>query len=158
MRNSTFDPIDRAILAALQEDGRLSNVELAERVGLSQSACLRRVRQLEERGVIEDYVAVISQSAAGRPQNVFVQITLEKQQNRDLEAFEKAVVAHPQVLECYLMSGDSDYLLRVIVADASDYERLHNEVLTRLPGVQRLRSSFALRTVMKRTAIPLDRV
>ena len=152
------DRIDRRILDALQRDGRMTNQALAEHAQLSESACLRRVRRLEDSGLIRGYVALLDQSEAGYPDNVFVRITLLSQQQKDLSAFEKAVAVLPEVMECYLMSGDSDYLLRVIVADARDYERLHSQHLTRLPGVDRVHSSFALRTVTKRTQLPVTRL
>jgi DNA-binding Lrp family transcriptional regulator len=150
-----LDRIDRSILHELQLDARLSNAALAGRINLSESACLRRVRRLEEDSMITNYVALVDQSRAGYPDNVFVQITLESQQQDDLAAFEAAVAALPEVMECYLMSGDSDYLLRVIVCDARDYERIHSQHLTRLPGVDRVQSSFALRTVTKCTELPV---
>ena len=150
-----MDRIDRAILQELQADGRLANSDLAERVNLSESACLRRVRNLESRGLIRAYVGLVDQSAAGFPDNVFVRITLHSQQQDDLAAFEAEVSRIPEVMECFLMSGDADYLLRVIVADARDYERIHSQHLTRLPGVDRVHSSFALRTVIKKTAVPI---
>ena len=149
-----FDEIDRAILRRLQANGRLSNVMLAEEVGLSESACLRRVKSLEKSGVIERYVMLVDQGAAGKSGNVFVQITLERQTREELEKFEQAVRKVPEVMECYLMSGTSDYMLRVIVEDTTDYERLHTQYLTCLPGVVRVQSSFALRTVTKKTDIP----
>lgn len=149
-----FDEIDRAILRRLQANGRLSNVMLAEEVGLSESACLRRVKALEKSGVIERYVMLVDQGAAGKSGNVFVQITLERQTREELEKFEQAVRKVPEVMECYLMSGTSDYMLRVIVEDTTDYERLHTQYLTCLPGVVRVQSSFALRTVTKKTDIP----
>jgi DNA-binding Lrp family transcriptional regulator len=154
--NTYPDKTDRAILRELQKDGRISNVELAKRVNLSESACLRRVRALEDEGVIDGYVGLVNPAMAGLPGNVFVRITLQRQQQKDLEDFEKAVRRVPEVMECYLMTGDSDYLLRVIVANAADFERLHYQQLTRLPGVARVQSSFALRTVIKRTAIPIE--
>lgn len=150
-----MDRIDRKIIDELQADGRLTNTELASRIALSESACLRRVRALEESGLIRGYVALLDQSTAGFPDNVFVQITLNGQQQDELAAFEAAVRDIPEVMECYLMSGDYDYLLRVIVADSRDYERLHSQHLTRLPNVDRVRSSFALRTVIKSTRITL---
>jgi DNA-binding Lrp family transcriptional regulator len=150
-----LDRIDRSILIELQRDGRLSNAALADRVNLSESACLRRTRQLEESGILAGYVALVDQSRAGYPSDVFVQITLTSQQQLDLANFERAVRDLDEVMECYLMSGDSDYLLRVIVADARDYERIHSQYLTRLPGVDRVHSSFALRTVMKKTEVPV---
>jgi Lrp/AsnC family leucine-responsive transcriptional regulator len=150
-----LDRLDRAILHELQLDGRLTNAALAARVKLSESACLRRVRSLEDRRLIRGYVGLVDQSSAGYPDNVFVRITLTSQQRNDLLAFETAVKEIPEVMECYLMSGDADYLLRVIVADARDYERVHSQHLTGLPGVDRVHSSFALRTVVKKTEIPI---
>ena len=146
---------DRAILHELQLNGKLSNVNLAERVNLSESACLRRVKMLEEAGVIERYAMIVNQEAVGIPGNVFVEISLSRQQQEDLNAFEKSVLEVPEMMECYLMTGEFDYLLRVVVADASDYERIHHHSLTSLPGVARVRSSFTLRTVTKRTEIPV---
>lgn len=153
-QNLKLDKIDLAILDNLQNDGRISNADLADRVGLSQSACLRRVKSLESEGVIEGYVAVMDQTAAGLPDNVFVQITVEKQTKELLTEFEKIVRECPQIMECYLMSGDADYMLRVIVSDASDYEKLHMDVLTALPGVSQIKSNFSLRTVTKKNDIP----
>jgi len=150
-----IDGIDRAILEALQKNGRLTNVQLAEKVALSESACLRRVRQLEQSGIIEKYVMLINQSAIGKPGNVFVRVTLDGQQKEKLQEYEEAVVALPEVMECYLMTGDFDYLMRVIIKDNSDYMRLH-ERLTSLPGVLRVQSSFALRTVRKTTELALS--
>lgn len=150
-----IDQIDRAILGVLQINGRLSNVQLAEQVGLSESACLRRVRILEQSGIIDKYVMLINQAAIGKPGNVFVRVTLDGQQKEKLQQFEGAVAAVPEVMECYLMSGDFDYLLRVIIKDNADYMRLHDK-LTGLPGVLRVQSSFALRTVRKTTELALD--
>ncbi len=150
-----LDRTDRAILRVLQHDGRTSNVELARQIGLSESACLRRVRQLEQEGMIDGYVALINQAKAGYPANVLVQVTLHRQQQEDLRRFEAAVRSLPEVMECYLMAGEADYFLRVVVADTADFERIHSEQLTRLPGVDRVQSSFALRSVVKTTEIPL---
>ncbi|RME36876.1 MAG: Lrp/AsnC family transcriptional regulator [Deltaproteobacteria bacterium] len=150
-----LDSIDRAILRALQANGRLSNVQLAEQVGLSESACLRRVRQLEEAGVIDRYVMLVNPKAVGKGGTVFVRITLEGQQAERLAAFEEAVRQVPEVMECYLISGDYDYLLRVCTSGAGSYMATH-EKLTSLPGVLRVQSSFALRTVHSTTEIPLD--
>jgi DNA-binding Lrp family transcriptional regulator len=151
----TFDRIDRAILHALQSDGRLSNVALATKVNLSESAVLRRVRQLEEAGVIAGYAMLVDQAKVGYPSDVFVQISLHRQQGEDLEKFEAAVRDVPEVMECYLMTGDADYLLRVVASDAADFERIHTRILTRLPGVARVRSSFSLRTVVKKSEVPI---
>ena len=150
-----LDRTDRALLAELQRDGRLSNRELAVRVHLSESACLRRVRALEQAGVIDRYSAVVTQSKVGLPGNVFVSLTLNRQDQADLSAFEEAVKNVPEVMECYLMTGPYDYLLRVVVSDPGDFERLHSQYLTRLPGVARVQSSFALRTVRKSSELPL---
>lgn len=150
-----LDRTDQSILVELQREGRLSNRDLADRVHLSESACLRRVRALEEARVIDRYTAVINQSKVGLPGNVFVSITLNRQEQADLAAFEEAVKRVPEVMECYLMTGQQDYLLRVVVSDPSDFERLHSQHLTRLPGVARVQSSFALRTVRKSAELPL---
>lgn len=153
-----LDTIDHAILHELQTDGKISNVKLAESINLSESACLRRVKMLEEEGIIDRYATIVNQSAVGIPGNVFVEITLTRQQQQGLDAFEKSVKEVPEIMECYLMSGDFDYLLRVVVKDAADYERIHHESLTSLPGVSRVRSSFTLRTVTKKTEIPLNKI
>lgn len=150
-----MDRFDRAILTNLQRDGRMTNVDLAAAVNLSESACLRRVRGLEEEGLIEGYVALLDQKMAGRSGNVFVHIALHREEQSELAAFETAVQNIPEVMECYLMTGEFDYLLRVVVSDMEDFERLHNEALTRLPGVARVNSSVAIRTVRKTTELPL---
>ena len=150
-----FDRTDRAILETLQRNGRTSNVDLAAAVHLSESACLRRVRQLEESGVIGRYAMLVDQAKVGYPTDVFVQISLSRQQGEDLARFEEAVAHVPEIMECHLMTGDADYLLRVIAADAADFERIHTRHLTRLPGVARVHSSFALRRVVKKTEIPI---
>ncbi len=147
-----LDRYDRAIVRALQLDGRITNSQLAETVNLSESASLRRVRALEESGFIEGYTALINQQKAGCPVNVFVNITLERQEQAHLRAFEEAARKVPEVMECYLMSGEYDYLLRVVLADTADFERLHSQHLTRLPNVARVHSSFALRTRCKNRA------
>jgi Lrp/AsnC family leucine-responsive transcriptional regulator len=155
MPNIHLDAIDHSILNKLQKNGRLSNVQLAAEVGLSESACLRRVKLLEESGIIDRYVMLISQKAIGKPDNVFVRVTLDGQQREKLAAFEAEISMVPEVMECYLMSGDFDYLLRVITRNNADYVRVHNQ-LTSLPGVMRVQSSFALRAVLDKTEIPLD--
>ena len=149
-----IDAIDKRILSKLQKDGRLSNVQLSEQVGLSESACLRRVRLLEQNGIIDRYVMLIDQASLGKPGTVFVRVTLEGQQQEKLLLFEEEIIKLKDVLECYLMAGDSDYLLRIIVRDNEDYMRIHN-LLTSLSGVLRVQSSFALKTVMKKTEIPI---
>jgi Lrp/AsnC family transcriptional regulator, leucine-responsive regulatory protein len=150
-----LDRFDRAILQVLQNDGRIANSALAERVSLSESASLRRVRSLEEAGLIEGYTAILNQQRAGCSVNVFVNITLDRQDETDLRKFEEAVRKIPEVMECYLMTGDFDYLVRAVVADTADFERLHSKYLTRLPGVARVHSSFALRTVQKSRELPI---
>jgi len=150
-----LDRFDRSILSALQRDGRISNVQLAALVNLSESACLRRVRALEQDGLIDRYVALLSQKAIGLTGTVFVHIALRREEQSELAAFEAAVRDLPEVMECYLMTGEFDYLLRVVVSDMADFERLHNEGLTRLPGVSRVNSSVAIRTVTKTTELPL---
>jgi len=150
-----LDRFDRAILQQLQQDARITNAALAEKVSLSESASLRRVRALEESGLIQGYTAVIDQQKAGFPVNVFVTITLDRQSQAGLEAFEHAVRKVPGVMECYLMTGEHDYMLRLVVADLADFERIHHHHLTRLPRVVRVQSSFAMRTVTRSTALPV---
>ena len=150
-----LDRFDKAILDQLQRDGRISNVQLAALVNLSESACLRRVRVLEQAGLIERYVALLDQKEAGLTGTVFVHIVLGREEQSDLAAFESAVQNIPEVMECYLMTGEFDYLLRVVVSDMADFERIHHSELTRLPGVARVNSSVAIRTVTKKTALPL---
>lgn len=150
------DTIDRAILKILQANGRISNADLAARVGLSPAACHKRLKALEASGTIRKYVALLDPKVIGRTQTVFVQITLESQDAEDLECFENAIAAHPQILACYLMTGQYDYLLHVLIRDAEEYEQLHRRVLTRLPKVARVTSSFAIRQVCQTTALPFD--
>ena len=145
-----IDTLDKAILAALVTDGRLSQVELAERVPLSPTAIARRIRALEDAGIIEGYQARISRKALGLTMTVIVQISLKGQGQDLLDAFEKAAVAAPSVISCHLMSGEDDYILTVLARDLADYERIHKLELSRLPGVVRLRSNFALREVASR--------
>lgn len=149
-----IDEIDQRILSALQQDGRLTNVQLAQKIGLSESACLRRVKILEESNIIDRYVLLVDQRAIGFPGTVFVSVTLDGQQQEKLQAFERAIVAIEEVLECYLMSGDADYLLRVICKDNEDFIKVHSKITT-LPGVQRVQSSFALRSVIRKTELPI---
>lgn len=151
-----LDVVDRRILAVLQENARISNVDLAEQVGMSPSPCWRRVKTLEDSGVIAKHVSLVDPAAVGLPVSVFVQVTLERQIETALETFEQTVLARPEVMECYLMTGDSDYLLRVVVADLSAYERFLMDHLTRLNGVASIKSSFALKQVKYRTALPLS--
>lgn len=151
-----LDRAFRRILRELQQDARLSNAALAQRVGLSESACLRRVRLLEQARVIERYTAVLNASKIGVAVSFLIRITLRAQTDRDLGAFEQAVGAVPEVTECDLTTGESDYVLRVVARDAEDFERLHSTVLTKLPGVARVDSSFVLRSVVKHAGLPID--
>ncbi|SEO24739.1 transcriptional regulator, AsnC family [Paracoccus alcaliphilus] len=133
----------------------MTNAELASRINLSASACHRRVQRLEEAGVITGYVALLDQRKVSRPTTVFVEITLTGQADDLLDAFERAVRAIPDVLECHLMAGTADYLLKIVVEDTDDFARIHRQHLSRLPGVRQMHSSFALRTVFRSTAIPV---
>lgn len=151
-----LDAIDRRILAELQANGRITNHDLAARVGLSPSPCLRRVRQLEEAGVIRDYAGLVDPAALGLPVTAFVRVRLDGQDDRHLAAFEQAVAGFPEVMECYLMTGESDYQLRVLVASLAAFEDFLRQKLTRIAGVSQVVSSFALRPVVYRTAIPVD--
>ena len=150
-----LDPTDRRILTVLQRQGRISNAELAEQIHLSASACHRRVQRLEAEGYIRDYVALLDERRMGRPTTVFVEITLSGQADEVLEAFEREVARVPDVLECHLMAGSADYLLKVVAQDTDDFARIHRQYLARLPGVAQMHSSFALRTVFRTTAIPV---
>jgi Lrp/AsnC family leucine-responsive transcriptional regulator len=150
-----LDATDRRILTVLQKEGRITNAELSERVNLSPSACHRRVQRLEAEGWIAGYVALVDPRRLGRPTTVFVEITLQGQADEVLEAFERAVQRVPDVLECHLMAGTADYLLKVMAQDTEDFARIHRQHLARLPGVRQMHSSFALRTVFKTTALPL---
>jgi Lrp/AsnC family transcriptional regulator, leucine-responsive regulatory protein len=150
-----LDATDLKILASLQRSGRMSNTELSEQVNLSASACHRRVQRLEESGVIQKYVALLDPRAMDRRSTVFVEITLAGQADDLLDAFEKAVARVPDVLECHLMAGTADYLLKILARDTDDFARIHRQYLARLPGVAQMHSSFALRTVVQTTAIAL---
>ncbi|MDH3264863.1 MAG: Lrp/AsnC family transcriptional regulator [Paracoccaceae bacterium] len=150
-----LDATDRRILAVLQREGRITNAELSERVNLSPSACHRRVQRLEVDGYIAGYVALLDARRLGRPTVVFVEITLSGQADEVLEAFEREVMRVPDVLECHLMAGTADYLLKVVAHDTEDFARIHRQYLARLPGVAQMHSSFALRTVFKSTALPV---
>lgn len=155
---ASLDAIDLRILDALQQDGRLTNVELARRVNLSPSPCLARVKALEKHGLIRGYVALCDPLALGLSVNVFISVSLERQRKDALETFEQRVSEHPEVMECYLMTGDSDYLIRVAVADIAALERFILNQLTPIPGVEKIRSSFALKQVRYKTALPLPGV
>ncbi|MBT4567067.1 MAG: Lrp/AsnC family transcriptional regulator [Marinovum sp.] len=149
------DQIDRRILNVLQRSGRISNADLADEVNLSASACHRRVQRLEKDGFIKNYVALLDPRKLEVPTTVFVEITLSAQADEVLENFEKAVARIPDVLECHLMAGTADYILKVVAENTEDFARIHRQYLTRLPGVAQMQSSFALRTVFKTTALPL---
>lgn len=156
MTKIELDTIDRRILDQLQRNGRISNVELAGLVGLSPSPCLRRVRDLEDVGVIDRYAAILDQGAAGFSLSVFVQVTLERQIEAALEAFERVIAERPEVMECYLMTGDADYLLRIVVPDVAAYETFLKNHLIRIQGISSIKSSFALNRVKYETALPLN--
>jgi DNA-binding Lrp family transcriptional regulator len=149
-----MDQFDRKILRHLRESGRSSYVELAQAVNLSETSCQRRVRALEEAGVISGYAALIDERALGLSLSVFVTVTLASQAEAALGAFERAIQEVPEVAECHLMTGGADYLLRLAVRDVDDLERVHSKVLTRIPGVERISSSLAMRTVVRRTVLP----
>lgn len=153
--NMKLDAIDRAILGELQREGRLSNLELAQRVRLSPSACLRRVKALEDSGVIAQYVALLNPRAVGKHGVSFTIINLESINAIQLDAFERAVRDQPEVLDCFYVAGSNDYLIRFTYRDAEDLERFHSEVLMHLPGIARSNSLLVLRTVKKTTALPL---
>ena len=155
MQNMQIDSTDRRILVILQRQGRMSNADVAERVNLSASACHRRIQRLEAEGYIKDYVALLDPRKLQKPTTVFVEITLSGQADEILDSFEKAVARVPDVLECHLMAGSADYLLKVVADSTEDFARIHRQSLARLPGVAQMQSLFALRTVFKTTALPL---
>ncbi|MBN9469801.1 MAG: Lrp/AsnC family transcriptional regulator [Bosea sp.] len=156
MPNPKLDDIDRRIVQALQADGRMSILDLAAQVGLSPSPCARRVRLLEEAGVIKGYVAVIDQEKLGLPVSVFASIKLERQREEELDRFGAAVQRWPEVADCYLMTGQRDYLLRIIVSDLAAYERFLKDKLTRLDNVASIESSFALGQVKRSFSVPVE--
>lgn len=155
MPTPTHDDTDWRILAALQADARMSNSDLAAKVHLSPSPCLRRVRELEQSGLIQRYVTLLDPLKLGLTVSVFIQVSLEKQMRNALDTFETSVLARDEVMECYLMTGDSDYLLRVVVRDMPSLERFIVDYLAKIPGVSNIRSSFALKQVKYKTALPL---
>lgn len=150
---NALDARDRTILRLLQSDGRITNAELATRVNLSPSACLRRVRALEEEGFILGTTAVLNERALGYGGVAFVQVTLDGQGRAALDRFEAAVADHPEILDCYLLAGAADYLVRIAYRDAASFERIHTDILTQLPGVSRLQSTVTLRTVKRSAAV-----
>ena len=150
-----LDRMDYRILMRLQDDARLTNLELASEVGLSPSPCLRRVKALEDSGVIKRYVAILDAVAVGLPISAFINVSLRSQEREALERFQAQIADCPEVMECYLMTGNSDYLLRVVVPDLDAYERFLGDKLTRIPGVGNIQTSFALKPVVYRTQLPL---
>lgn len=155
MPNPPLDRLDYRILHHLQNDARLTNLELASHVGLSPSPCLRRVKALEDLGIIRRYVAILDAVAVGLPISAFINVSLRSQERETLEQFQTQITSCPEVMECYLMTGNSDYLLRVVVPDLESYERFLGDKLTRIPGVGNIQTSFALKPVVYRTELPL---
>ena len=153
---ATLDEIDVHLLRLLQRDARASNQSLADRVGLSPSACLRRVRRLEEEGVVTGYTALVDATTIGRGRTIVVELTLASQQRDALEAFEAAVLEVPGLRSCHLLAGEADYLLVLAVEGVDQYERIHRDHVGRLPGVSRVRTSVAMRTVVDRPGVPVD--
>ena len=152
----SLDAIDRKIIAAVQQDGRINIQDLAEKVGLSPSPCARRIRLLEESGIIKGYTAVIDQKKVGLPINAFASVRLERQREENLDRFAQAVARWPEVADCYLMTGPRDYLLRIVARDLEDYERFLKDKLTRLEGVASIETSFALGQVKRSDALPME--
>ena len=150
---SELDATDRRILGVLQKDGRITNADLSDQVNLSPSACHRRVERLEKDGFMAGFVALLDARRLGKPTTVFVEITLQGQADDLLDAFEREVARIPDILECHLMAGTADYLLKIMAEDTEDFARIHRQHLSRLPGVRQMQSSFALRTVVKTTAL-----
>jgi DNA-binding Lrp family transcriptional regulator len=150
-----IDDRDYDILTELQRDGSLTNADLAERVHLSPSACLRRVNLLKDGGMIQGTHLILNQAKAGFEGTAYLFIALKGQDRSTLDTFEKAMIKVPHIQEAYLLAGQSDYLLRVVFRDMEDFERLHSEVITRLPGVERVQSTLTLRTVKRVTSLPL---
>ena len=155
MPQRSLDAIDRRILSHIQNQGKLSNVQLASLVGLSPSPCLARVRSLEKENIILQYVALVDPEALGLNVSVFIQVTLERQVEQALQAFESRMRAYPEVMECYLMTGDADYLLRVVVRDMAELQEFIVQKLSTIAGVANIRSSFSLKQVKYKTALPI---
>lgn len=155
MPNTELDTFDRRILDILQIDGRMTNSDLAEQIGLSPSPCLRRVRQLESEGVISGYVALVDPQTIGLSVSAFVRVRLDRQDDQHLRTFEMAISEFPEVMECYLMSGDADYQLRVMVESLTAFEDFLRNKLTMIEGVAQVTTSFALRPIIYKTALPL---
>ena len=151
-----LDRIDYGILHHLQNDGRIANTELAERIGLSPSPCLRRVKALEQQGIIKRYVAIVDSNAVGFGISAFVSVSLGTQEKPALDEFQSQIVTYPEVMECYLMTGTSDYLLRVVLPDLESYERFLMEKLTKISVIANIQTSFALKPLVQRTELPLQ--
>ena len=156
MPNNKIDSIDLRILHELQQFGKISNVDLAGRVGLSPSPCLTRVRALEQKGIIDRYVALVKPDRVGLLINVFIQVTLERQVEKVMETFEAKMEAYPEVMECYLMTGNSDYLIRLLVSDIKTLEAFIVQKLSTIDGVLNIQSSFALKQVKYKTELPMN--
>ena len=157
MPSFDLDSTDVKILNQLQENAKLTNVELSARVNLSPSPCLARVRALEQAGIISRYVTLLEPAKLGLGLSVFIQVGMERQAERDLQEFQTAIINYPEVMECYLMTGDFDYLIRVVVPDMPALERFIVDKLTKIPGISNIKSSFALKRVKYKTALPLRR-
>ena len=155
MPNHALDRIDYRILHYVQNDARMSNTDLADAIGLSPSPCLRRVKRLEQAGIIRRYVGIVDAAAVGLPISAFVNISLHSQDREGLEAFQSRVKTYAEVMECYLMTGTSDFLMRVVVPDLQSYERFTDK-LTRIPGISNIQTSFALKPVVYKTELPLE--
>lgn len=151
-----LDRTDYRILSHLQNNARISNVELADAVDLSPAPCLRRVKALEQAGVIKRYAGIVDAGAVGLPISIFVNVSLERQERSGLEEFERRIASYAEVMECYMMTGSADYLVRIVVSDLQTYERFLADKLTRIPGVANIQSSFALKQVVYSTELPLD--
>jgi len=149
-----LDAIDRKIVSILQQEGRIRTIELADRIGLSPTPCARRIVRLEEEGVITGYTATVNQDKIGLPISIFVSVELENQGAEALELFEKQVVSFEEIMECFIMTGSQDFLMRVVAADLASYERFLQEKLTRVPGIRMIRSRFALRRLVNRNRLP----
>jgi Lrp/AsnC family transcriptional regulator, leucine-responsive regulatory protein len=156
MKERSFDKSDKIILSQLQRNSQQPLTEVAEKAGVSVSACHRRIKLMEEQGVITGYAASLNRKSLGLTNEFFVEVSLTAQTEEAFEKFEKAVQRVPEILECHLMSGQFDYLLRVVARDAEDYERIHRTRLARLPGIQRIQSSLALRTVKAWSGFQVD--
>ncbi|KXJ56459.1 MAG: ArsR family transcriptional regulator [Neptuniibacter sp. Phe_28] len=152
-----LDETDYKILHHLQNNGRISNAELADRVALSPSPCLRRVKLLEERGIIERYVAIVNPKLIGLPVNVVISVSLQSQEQSQLKVFQQRIAECEEVMECYLMTGGSDYMLRVVVPDIEHFEHFLVDKLTSIPGISNIQSSFALKQLVYRTELPIKR-